>query len=622
MSGERCGRQSRRARVGAARFHSGHLVAALAMSLLLAPAAARADTFTVVAGDATSLQTALNDAAAHVNAAGPDVVSVPSGVYNGSFSYAGDPVDVEGAGQTTTTLTTTGTTTLEIDAPASAVSGLNIANTSSTYGFGLDLPQGGTVRDVELDPSGTNVIGLRSNGDTSVARARIVVSSTSTGVRASGGAMTISETTVDGAAGSSRGVVADSVGTTANVAGLRSLGVSFPLRAAFGGTLTVRDSLLVLPTGVSSTALEAGDSNNPSNFTATLNADRVTIVGDPATSQRGAFLYANSAGDDFAVDIHDSVISGVANPLGCYSIAGTGQTSADWSSLPATGDSSSGAGCATTRTNVVAGAPTFVDASGGDYHQRHDSPLIDAGDPAPFAPTEDLDGLARPVGRVDLGAYEYQRRPPLVSASATPAAAATTQDVTFTATASDPDPGDSLLTYAWSFDDGGTAIGPSANHAFASAGAHTGTVTVKDPSGLTAGAAATVTVTAPSSRPAPDLTTPRVTLLVKRRLSLAKALRRGIPATIGCSEACSYNATLLLDARTAKRLQLAGRVTVGKRSTALSAAGTRKLTIKFSRRARRALRHHGPLEIRVRASATDRSGNTGRARTGKTTLRR
>jgi hypothetical protein len=135
--------------------------------------------------------------------------------------------------------------------------------------------------------------------------------------------------------------------------------------------------------------------NNPSNFTATLNADRVTIV---------------------------------ANPLGCYSPAGAGQTSADWSSLPANGDSSSGAGC--TR------------------HARTSS---------------------------------------LVSASAAPAAAATTQDVTFTATASDPDPGDSPLTYS--------------------------TVTVTDPSGVTAGAAAMVTVTAPSSQPAAELTPPSVTLL-------------------------------------------------------------------------------------------------------------
>jgi hypothetical protein len=53
---------------------------------------------------------------------------------------------------------------------------------------------------------------------------------------------------------------------------------------------------------------------------------------------------------------------------------------------------------------------------------------------------------------------------------------------------------------------------------------------------------------------------PTITLLVKPRLSLAKALRRGVPATIGCSEACTYRATLLLDARTAKRLHIARRV--------------------------------------------------------------
>jgi hypothetical protein len=525
-----------------------YLVAALAMTMLLAPAAARADTFTFAAGDATSLQTALDQAAAHVNSAGADVVSIPAGTYSGSFSYAGDAVDIQGAGEKTTTLTTAGITTLEIDAPGSAVSGLGIGNTSGTYGFGLDLVQGGTVHDVELEPSGNNVIGMRSLGDSSLTRARVVVSSTSTGVRVSGGAAaTISETRVEGAAGSSKAVVSDGVGSTVKVNRLRSLGVSFPLRALFGGALTVRDSLLVLPAGVFSTALEAGDNNNPSDHTATLDADRVTIVGDPATSQRGAFAFANSAGDDFNVSVHDSVISGVSNPLNCYASAGTGQTTTDWSSLPATGDSSTGAGCTVTRTNAVVGAPIFVDAVGGDYHQRHDSPLIDAGDPAPLAPTEDLDGLPRPVGRVDLGAFEHQT--PLSLTETTP-----TSDTV--------------------------------------------------------------------QHPARDLTPPTVTLMVKPRMSLAKALQRGVRVRMGCSEACGYTATLRLSRRTAKRLPMAGGVTVGERAASLSGAGTRQLTIRFTRRARKALRHRGSVKIRVGAIATDPAGNTGRAHTRAVILRR
>ena len=225
--------------------------------------------------------------------------------------------------------------------------------------------------------------------------------------------MTISRTTIEGSGGSgSAGVKADGSTAKVQVSRLRSHGVPRPLVSSFGGSMTVRDSLLVLPVGVSATALEVGDQNNPANFTSKLAADRVTIIGDPAANQSGARTYANSAGDDFEVRIHDSILSGLAHPLICDFKAGKASATADWSSLPATGDGSGGGGCTVARTNPVAGTPIFVDAPGGDYHQRHDSPLVDAGDPAPLTAIDDLDGLSRPVGRTDLGAYEYQQRQP------------------------------------------------------------------------------------------------------------------------------------------------------------------------------------------------------------------
>ena len=309
--------------------------------------------------------------------------------------------------------------------------------------------------------------------------------------------------------------------------------------------MTVRDSLLVLPTGVPATAFEVGDSNNPTNFTSKLAADRVTIIGDPAVNQTGASVFANSAGDDFEASIHDSILTGLAHPLSCGSSAGKGRTTADWSSLPATGDESGGAGCTVARTNPVVGTPAFVDAPGGDYHQRYDSPLIDAGDPAPLTAIDDLDGLSRPVGRTDLGAYEYQ--------------------------------------------------------------------------GESASAATTVTIAPPSSV---SDRTPTITLFVRSRLSLAKALRRGIAATVGCSVACSYRTSLLLDARTAKRLHISRRVASGQRTTNLTGVGRRTIRIKLARRARTALRNASSVKLTVRAIATDRAGNTSAARTRRTTLRR
>jgi PKD domain len=600
-----------------------HLFAALAMALLFAPAAATADTFTVSAGDAASLQSALNQAAAHPNSGTPDLVAIPAGTYSGNFTYSGDAVDVEGASRATTKLTAASDTTLSLDAPDSTISGLSVASTATTFGLAVELAQGGTVRDAELDALGKNVVGLTSWSTSAVTDVRIVIGTGGdTGLRMfSPATMTISDATLEGSGDGSTGIQASAT-SSVHVARLRSVGVNRPLRAIFGAALTVRDSLLVLPADEYSQALEAGDNNNPSDSTATVTADRVTVVGDPTANQQGALTLANSAGDDFQVSLHDSVISGVAHPLACNATAGTGSTSADWSSLPATGDTSGGAGCAVARTNAVPGSPVFVDAAGGDYHPRHDSPLIDGGDPAALSPTDDLDGLARPVDRVDLGSYEYQRRPPVVSASADIAAPATGQDVTFSANASDPDPGDSPLTYAWSFDDGTTASAPSTTHAFTGAGLHLGTVTVTDPAGSTASSKVTVTVTAPGSSSAPDHTAPTVTLWVNRRLSLTKALRRGIRAKIGCSEACRFTAAVLLPASTAKRLQIARRVTLGKRSISLPDAATQRLTIRFSHRARTALADLARVKILIRAIATDRAGNTSRTLTRKTTLRR
>jgi hypothetical protein len=604
--------------------------ATLVVALLLVPAAARAASFTVIAGDASSLQSALNQAAAHANAGGPDVVSIPAGTYTGGFTYTGDAVDVEGAGRAATKLSTTGAISFSLDAPGSTVADLSIENTQpGLVGYGLSLKQGGTVHDVELAAIGHNVFGLRSEGDTAIADARFVVGAVDTGMAQSkAGTMTISRTTIEGSGGAtSAGIEVDTAGGIVHASRLRSVGVALPLRATFGGSLTVRDSLLVLPAGFQATALDAGDNNNTAtDFTSTLAADRVTIVGDPKVSQLAANVYADSAGDDFEISIHDSVLAGVKTPLRCFSVAGKGSTTADWSSLPATGDVGGGAGCTVARTNPVAGTPIFADPVGGDYHQRYDSPLIDAGDPAPLAVGDDLDGLTRPVGRVDLGAYEYQRRPPAAGVSATPASPTTGQDVTFVAAASDPDPGDSPLAYSWSFDDGGTATGSSATHAFATAGPHVGTVTVTDPTGQSVTAAHAVTIAAPAAATiaapalAPDRTAPTVTLLVRRRLSLAKALRGGIPATIGCSEACTSKVTLALDARTARRLHMAR--AVGARTISRSAAGRQRVAIRLTRRARAALRHYAAVKLVLRASATDRAGNTGPARTRTTTVSR
>jgi hypothetical protein len=180
---------------------------------------------------------------------------------------------------------------------------------------------------------------------------------------------------------------------------------------------------------------------------------------------------------------------------------GTANLTISYSNLDSATGRSEGQGTLTVdaATNINAD-PLFADV-GGDLNLRYGSPSIDRGDDAPLGsgePTTDLAGEPRVADgdgaggpRADMGAFEYQRRPPVVNASASPTSQAIGLPFSFKASATDPDPGDTL-GFAWSFDEGGTASTADVSHSFTTPGAHMGTVTVTDPAGLTASATAGV----------------------------------------------------------------------------------------------------------------------------------
>ena len=384
--------------------------------------------------------------------------------------------------------------------------------------------------------------------------------------------------------------------------------------------------------------LTVGDSNNNAVHKSSIDAQRVTIVGTGASNQRAAAAGdgGNGEADEHTITLTDSIVSAIPNPLSCSAPAGaaTNSITVTRTSLPPGGSvnntcTDNGPGI-TLGPGVTNLAPVFADAPAGDYRPLRTSPLLDLGPGADPLVGADLGGGLRFVnGAVDLGAYEYQRSAPEVTAGASPASPVAGQPVTLTATATDADPGETaLLTYAWSFSDGTTATGASPLHVFPVIGPATATVTVTDPTGLTTekvvplnlvapGAAGQTPTPAPgpatpaADRTAPALTALRVTKTIRRGSKLPAAVTRGGQVRFTLSEAATVSVRF-------ERV-------AGKRSVRVP--GTVKLKL---RAGKRALRFTGRLSktrtlkpgaYRIVLTPTDAAGNAGRAVRAAFTLR-
>ena len=85
---------------------------------------------------------------------------------------------------------------------------------------------------------------------------------------------------------------------------------------------------------------------------------------------------------------------------------------------------------------------------------------------------------------------------PTAVATASPTTAEVGTNISFDGSGS-TDLDGSIVSYGWSFDDGGTATGETVSHSFAAAGTHSATLTVTDNKGASDAATVSVTVTAP-----------------------------------------------------------------------------------------------------------------------------
>jgi len=120
--------------------------------------------------------------------------------------------------------------------------------------------------------------------------------------------------------------------------------------------------------------------------------------------------------------------------------------------------------------------------------------------------------------------------------------------------------------------------------------------------------------------PPPAATPPLATLArlvgVPSRVRVSSLLDRRTSVRVFCSAACNLRATLRLDGPTARRLGLSraiASVQIGAGSARLSSAGTRRVTIKITRRAVQKLRRarSGRVSLRVTATAGSRGVQLG-----------
>jgi PKD domain len=621
----------------------------LAIPVVLAfavlPGAASAQTFCVYAPPGCSGTTSTNLAEAFLGAAGNgigtrDTIRIGAGTFDDGpvGAIADSPVDVVGEGATKTILRAKGTsvTVLKVSEPSSTVSDLGIEITGTGNEVGLELA--GAAQRIRVTSSGTQAssIGVLVSGQGAVVDESLV------SLDYTPGELSHAVFAVGGASGT----VTDSrlVGMTGAEAAEGSLDVQRTriwadrgAEAVHGGYLSISDSLVRSPgphpTGYQPYALGAGGTGQ-----SLLEASRVTAYSDDSQYSTGVDVDPNDVqGASAAVSVYDSVLWKFARTAWLIESQGHSTFWSQWNAF----DKSKyvhvdpGALYADSDNLDLDGVdPGFVDAAGGDFALRPGSPLIDAANPG-YQPVGTLDLARNPRLRegdgaggpaVDLGAYEFQNTAPVVSASATPATAQPGAPIALTATATDLDVGDSL-SYAWSFDDGGTATGPDATHAFATAGDHSATVTVTDATGRTGSATASVSISAPQtdSGTPPVPAAPPASPPAKRGAPRISRLRLS-PHVFRARGTRVRPAVRRHPAGTVVHFKLSERATVTltvlerrkgrwvKRGSVKRAARAGSVSVRFAGRLRRHALAAGRYRLRVQARAGGRSSNAVLAR--------
>jgi len=105
-----------------------------------------------------------------------------------------------------------------------------------------------------------------------------------------------------------------------------------------------------------------------------------------------------------------------------------------------------------------------------------------------------------------------------------------------------------------------------------------------------------------------DTTAPGLTTTVPK-LRLGDLLKKGLRASATCSEACSVQAQLQIDARTAKKLKLGKKTTTIGTGKAISPGGKVTVPVKLTSKAKKQLKKLRSLKATLVVTATDTAGN-------------
>lgn len=581
-------------------------------------------------GTGAGLQDALTEADQSPDA---DVVRIGPGTYTGSFLYsAPSEVDIQGSGAATVIQGTGQDAALKVIASGSAsvVSDLTIRMASvpdPQLATGLRIGDGAADNVRVENPgnsSGDGVV-LHPGGD-------LVSSAIHAGAARGIGRSGASHHEV-------RDVyIAAALGVEAldGTWNLERLEISARRNAVQSNTTTNLRNSLVRVSGVEGTVTTAIEQLGPGALT----AENVTIQGGPHLNY-GVDAVIQGPGTA-AVNVESSIVQGAHTSSFARYAAGGGSANivVGHSNFAPPDQSQVGAGKGPgvfqqtpngTNTNLE---PRFVDAlvtlesPTVDLRLRHDSPLIDKGEPS-GAQGWDLAREARVVNGDgpgdavrDMGAYEYQRRAP-TAAIASPAggAFAVGTPVAFSAQgSSDPDPGDAL-SYGWSFGDGASGSGDETTHAYEAGGPHTVTLTVSDPTGLTATATSALLVDAPpaplmpgpspADTSAPSMSAVSLTRSVFRvdaRAAAARLVPRGTRVRFTLSEAARVQFAIR------RGLRARGRWVAFGRFERQASAG--RNAVRFSGRLRLGGRTRSlpPGRYRLTLVATDSAGNRSAAK--------